>query len=111
MCGFINYLRQTVHTVGYFLDQDIQPRKTNGNTTQLLLNTDSQSPLLYCSFLDSLFPCHARPQLHHPSQGFRFATVRESSAEDYVKKSFPEMHEYMRRYNVPATPDGIQNLK
>ncbi|XP_077478443.1 glutamate receptor ionotropic, NMDA 3A isoform X1 [Stigmatopora argus] len=51
------------------------------------------------------------PKLHHPSQGFRFATVRESSAEDYVKKSFPEMHEYMRRYNVPATPDGIDNLK
>ena len=51
------------------------------------------------------------PQLHHPSQGFRFATVRESSAEDYVKKSFPEMHEYMRRFNVPATPDGIQQLK
>ncbi|KAM9794746.1 glutamate receptor ionotropic, NMDA 3A [Syngnathus typhle] len=51
------------------------------------------------------------PKLHHPSQGFRFATVRESSAEDYVRKSFPEMHEYMRRYNVPATPDGIHNLK
>ncbi|KAL0963195.1 hypothetical protein UPYG_G00351000 [Umbra pygmaea] len=51
------------------------------------------------------------PKLHHPSQGFRFATVRESSAEDYLKKSFPEMHEYMRRYNVPATPDGIQHLK
>uniref|UniRef100_H3BWG0 Glutamate receptor n=1 Tax=Tetraodon nigroviridis TaxID=99883 RepID=H3BWG0_TETNG len=50
------------------------------------------------------------PKLHHPSQGFRFATVRES-AEDYVKKSFPEMHEYMRRYNVPATPDGIHQLK
>uniref|UniRef100_A0A8P4KM00 Glutamate receptor n=1 Tax=Dicentrarchus labrax TaxID=13489 RepID=A0A8P4KM00_DICLA len=51
------------------------------------------------------------PKLHHPSQGFRFATVRESSAEDYLKKSFPEMHEYMRRYNVPATPDGIHQLK
>uniref|UniRef100_A0A8C2XCQ6 Glutamate receptor n=1 Tax=Cyclopterus lumpus TaxID=8103 RepID=A0A8C2XCQ6_CYCLU len=51
------------------------------------------------------------PKLHHPSQGFRFATVRESSAEDYLKKSFPEMHEYMRRYNVPATPDGIHHLK
>ncbi|TNN86344.1 Glutamate receptor ionotropic, NMDA 3A [Liparis tanakae] len=51
------------------------------------------------------------PKLHHPSQGFRFATVRESSAEDYLKKSFPEMHEYMRRYNVPATPDGIRHLK
>nr|XP_020456799.1 glutamate receptor ionotropic, NMDA 3A-like [Monopterus albus] len=51
------------------------------------------------------------PKLHHPSQGFRFATVKESSAEDYVKKSFPEMHEYMRRYNVPATPDGIHHLK
>ncbi|XP_010764583.1 glutamate receptor ionotropic, NMDA 3A-like [Notothenia coriiceps] len=51
------------------------------------------------------------PKLHHPSQGFRFATVKESSAEDYLKKSFPEMHEYMRRYNVPATPDGIHNLK
>ncbi|XP_061589172.1 glutamate receptor ionotropic, NMDA 3A [Cololabis saira] len=51
------------------------------------------------------------PKLHHPSQGFRFATVRESSAEDYLKKSFPEMHDYMRRYNVPATPDGIHQLK
>ncbi|XP_063745931.1 glutamate receptor ionotropic, NMDA 3A [Eleginops maclovinus] len=51
------------------------------------------------------------PKLHHPSQGFRFATVKESSAEDYLKKSFPEMHDYMRRYNVPATPDGIHNLK
>ncbi|XP_055729581.1 glutamate receptor ionotropic, NMDA 3A-like [Salvelinus fontinalis] len=51
------------------------------------------------------------PKLHHPSQGFRFATVRESSAEDYLKKSFPEMHEYMRRYNVPATPGGIEHLK
>ncbi|KAL6472855.1 hypothetical protein MHYP_G00190430 [Metynnis hypsauchen] len=51
------------------------------------------------------------PKLHHPSQGFRFGTVRESSAEDYVKKSFPEMHEYMRRYNVPTTPDGIDRLK
>ncbi|XP_068430972.1 glutamate receptor ionotropic, NMDA 3A [Clinocottus analis] len=51
------------------------------------------------------------PKLHHPSQGFRFATVKESSAEDYLKKSFPEMHEYMRRYNVPATPDGIRHLK
>lgn len=56
-------------------------------------------------------PSPSAPQLHHPSQGFRFATVRESSAEDYVKKSFPEMHEYMRRYNVPATPDGIHQLK
>ncbi|XP_038625910.1 glutamate receptor ionotropic, NMDA 3A isoform X1 [Tachyglossus aculeatus] len=51
------------------------------------------------------------PKLHHPSQGFRFGTVRESSAEDYVRQSFPEMHEYMRRYNVPATPDGVEDLK
>ncbi|KAI1239693.1 hypothetical protein IHE44_0011117 [Lamprotornis superbus] len=34
------------------------------------------------------------PKLHHPSQGFRFGTVRESSAEDYVRQSFPEMHEH-----------------
>ncbi|XP_004711031.1 glutamate receptor ionotropic, NMDA 3A [Echinops telfairi] len=51
------------------------------------------------------------PKLHHPSQGFRFGTVRESSAEEYVRQSFPEMHEYMRRYNVPATPDGVEYLK
>uniref|UniRef100_A0A3Q3ABE5 Glutamate receptor n=1 Tax=Kryptolebias marmoratus TaxID=37003 RepID=A0A3Q3ABE5_KRYMA len=42
-------------------------------------------------------------KLHHPSQGFRFGTVRESSAEDYMKKSFPEMHEYMRRFNSRQT--------
>ncbi|KAI4786949.1 hypothetical protein KUCAC02_036789, partial [Chaenocephalus aceratus] len=45
-------------------------------------------------------------ELHHPSRGFRFGTVRESSAEDYMKKSFPEMHEYMRRFNEPTTPEG-----
>uniref|UniRef100_A0A4W3HWJ8 Glutamate receptor n=1 Tax=Callorhinchus milii TaxID=7868 RepID=A0A4W3HWJ8_CALMI len=50
-------------------------------------------------------------KLHHPSRGFRFGTVRESSAEDYMKKSFPEMHEYIRRYNVPTTPDGVTQLK
>ncbi|PWA19959.1 hypothetical protein CCH79_00020277 [Gambusia affinis] len=49
--------------------------------------------------------------LHHPSQGFRFGTVRESSAEDYMKKSFPEMHEYMRRFNEPTTPEGVATLK
>ncbi|XP_042311783.1 glutamate receptor ionotropic, NMDA 3A [Sceloporus undulatus] len=51
------------------------------------------------------------PKLHHPSQGFRFGTVRESSAEDYFKQSFPDMHEYMKRFNVPATPDGVDYLK
>ncbi|XP_064197000.1 glutamate receptor ionotropic, NMDA 3B-like isoform X3 [Anguilla rostrata] len=50
-------------------------------------------------------------KLHHPSQGFRFGTVHESSAEDYMKKSFPEMHEYMRRYNEPTTPRGVATLK
>ncbi|XP_027855928.1 glutamate receptor ionotropic, NMDA 3B [Xiphophorus couchianus] len=50
-------------------------------------------------------------KLHHPSLGFRFGTVRESSAEDYMKKSFPEMHDYMRRYNQPTTPEGVHMLK
>ncbi|XP_053556005.1 glutamate receptor ionotropic, NMDA 3B [Bombina bombina] len=51
------------------------------------------------------------PKLHHPSQGFRFGTVWESSAEQYIKKSFPEMHNYMRRFSVPATSDGVHLLK
>lgn len=50
-------------------------------------------------------------QLHHPSWGFRFGTVRESSAEDYMKKSFAEMHEYMRLFNKPTTPEGVAALK
>ncbi|XP_049596625.1 glutamate receptor ionotropic, NMDA 3B [Syngnathus scovelli] len=50
-------------------------------------------------------------KLHHPSLGFRFGTVRESSAEDYMKKSFPEMHDYMRRFNQPTTPEGVRMLK
>uniref|UniRef100_A0A3Q3KJY3 Glutamate receptor n=1 Tax=Mastacembelus armatus TaxID=205130 RepID=A0A3Q3KJY3_9TELE len=50
-------------------------------------------------------------KLQHPSLGFRFGTVRESSAEDYMKKSFPEMHNYMRRFNQPTTPEGVQMLK
>ncbi|XP_053320641.1 glutamate receptor ionotropic, NMDA 3B [Spea bombifrons] len=51
------------------------------------------------------------PKLHHPSQGFRFGTVWESSAEQYIKKSFPEMHNYMRRFSVPSTSDGVRMLK
>ncbi|KAG7513741.1 glutamate receptor ionotropic, NMDA 3B [Solea senegalensis] len=50
-------------------------------------------------------------KLHHPSQGFRFGTVRESSAEDYMKNSFPETHEYMRHFNEPTTPEGVAALK
>ncbi|KAM3876302.1 glutamate receptor ionotropic, NMDA 3B [Diretmus argenteus] len=50
-------------------------------------------------------------KLQHPSRGFRFGTVRESSAEDYMKKSFPEMHEYMRSFNEPTTPEGVATLK
>ncbi|MED6257638.1 hypothetical protein ATANTOWER_028633 [Ataeniobius toweri] len=49
-------------------------------------------------------------ELQHPSMGFRFGTVRESSAEDYMKKSFPEMHDYMRRFNQPTTPEGVHML-
>ncbi|XP_073403125.1 glutamate receptor ionotropic, NMDA 3B [Dendrobates tinctorius] len=51
------------------------------------------------------------PKLHHPSQGFRFGTVWESSAEQYIKKSFPEIHNYMRRFSVPSTSDGVHMLK
>ncbi|XP_026720725.1 glutamate receptor ionotropic, NMDA 3B [Athene cunicularia] len=47
----------------------------------------------------------------HDPKGFRFGTVWESSAEEYIQKSFPEMHEYMRRYNVPTTPAGVTMLK
>ncbi|XP_064030878.1 glutamate receptor ionotropic, NMDA 3B isoform X2 [Pogoniulus pusillus] len=47
----------------------------------------------------------------HDPKGFRFGTVWESSAEEYIKKSFPEMHEYMRRYSVPTTPAGVTMLK
>ncbi|XP_075758747.1 glutamate receptor ionotropic, NMDA 3B isoform X2 [Pelodiscus sinensis] len=47
----------------------------------------------------------------HDPKGFRFGTVWESSAEEYIKKSFPEMHEYMRRHSVPTTPAGVTMLK
>uniref|UniRef100_A0A3B4ADV3 Glutamate receptor n=1 Tax=Periophthalmus magnuspinnatus TaxID=409849 RepID=A0A3B4ADV3_9GOBI len=43
-------------------------------------------------------------KLQHPSLGFRFGTVRESSAEDYMKKSFPEMHDYMRHTHMTDPP-------
>lgn len=50
------------------------------------------------------------PQLHHPSQGFRFGTVWESSAEAYIKASFPEMYAHMRRHSAPTTPHGVAML-
>ncbi|XP_028695675.2 glutamate receptor ionotropic, NMDA 3B isoform X2 [Macaca mulatta] len=50
------------------------------------------------------------PKLHHPAQGFRVGTVWESSAEAYIKKSFPEMHAHMRRHSAPTTPHGVAML-
>ncbi|XP_012584885.1 PREDICTED: glutamate receptor ionotropic, NMDA 3B [Condylura cristata] len=50
------------------------------------------------------------PKLHHPSRGFRFGTVWESSAEAYIKKSFPEMHAHMRPHSAPTTPHGVAML-
>lgn len=50
------------------------------------------------------------PQLHHPSQGFRVGTVWESSAEAYIKKSFPDLHAHMRRHSAPTTPHGVAML-
>ncbi|XP_061044894.1 LOW QUALITY PROTEIN: glutamate receptor ionotropic, NMDA 3B [Eubalaena glacialis] len=50
------------------------------------------------------------PKLHHPSQGFRFGTVWESSAEAYIKKSFPEMYAHVRRHSAPTTPHGVAML-
>ncbi|KTF87890.1 hypothetical protein cypCar_00001640, partial [Cyprinus carpio] len=67
---------------------------------------------IFCLLVLSSYTANlAAVMLHHPSQGFRFGTVRESSAEDYMKKSFPEMHEYMRKFNEPTTPDGVATLK
>ncbi|XP_047563411.1 glutamate receptor ionotropic, NMDA 3B isoform X2 [Lutra lutra] len=50
------------------------------------------------------------PKLHHPSQGFRVGTVWESSAEAYIKKSFPDLHAHMRRHSAPTTPHGVAML-
>ncbi|KAM6219696.1 glutamate receptor ionotropic, NMDA 3B [Rhynchocyon petersi] len=50
------------------------------------------------------------PKLHRPQPGFRVGTVRESSAEAYIKKSFPEMHAHMRLHGAPTTPDGVAML-
>ncbi|XP_025772087.1 glutamate receptor ionotropic, NMDA 3B [Puma concolor] len=50
------------------------------------------------------------PKLHHPSQGFRVGTVWESSAEAYIKKSFPDMYAHMRRHSAPTTPHGVSML-
>ncbi|XP_076977507.1 glutamate receptor ionotropic, NMDA 3B [Tamandua tetradactyla] len=50
------------------------------------------------------------PKLHHPSRGFRVGTVWESSAETYIKKSFPELYAHVRRHSAPTTPDGVAML-
>ncbi|XP_075399945.1 glutamate receptor ionotropic, NMDA 3B isoform X3 [Tenrec ecaudatus] len=50
------------------------------------------------------------PKLHRPPPGFRVGTVRESSAEGYIRKSFPEMHAHMRRHSAATTPDGVAML-
>ncbi|XP_037680090.1 glutamate receptor ionotropic, NMDA 3B [Choloepus didactylus] len=50
------------------------------------------------------------PKLHHPSRGFRVGTVWESSAEVYIKQSFPELHAHLRRHSAPTTPAGVAML-
>uniref|UniRef100_A0A803U105 Glutamate receptor n=1 Tax=Anolis carolinensis TaxID=28377 RepID=A0A803U105_ANOCA len=44
--------------------------------------------------------------IHDPKVGRRVGLLRE-----YIKKSFPDLHEYMRRLSVPTTPAGIKMLK
>lgn len=51
-----------------------------------------------------------RPQLHQPPQGFRVGTVWESSAEAYIRKSFPGMYAHTRRHSAPTTPHGVAML-
>ncbi|NXD46039.1 NMD3A protein, partial [Copsychus sechellarum] len=91
--------------------QENRRRARSTSTQDFCWHTWAETPGGMGAQMPLLTPCCPPRQLHHPSQGFRFGTVRESSAEDYVRQSFPEMHEYMRRYNVPATTDGVAHLK
>ncbi|XP_060037440.1 glutamate receptor ionotropic, NMDA 3B isoform X2 [Erinaceus europaeus] len=50
------------------------------------------------------------PKLHEAARDFRVGTVWESSAEAYIKKSFPELHARMRRHSAPTTPHGVAML-
>ncbi|XP_058137057.1 glutamate receptor ionotropic, NMDA 3B [Dasypus novemcinctus] len=50
------------------------------------------------------------PKLRQPARGFRVGTVWESSAEAYLKNSFPELYAHVRRHSAPTTPDGVAML-
>ena len=50
----------------------------------------------------------------HPtkvSPNFKFATVPDGSTEDNLKKNYPRMHRYMKKYDENTVDDGIKSLK
>ena len=50
----------------------------------------------------------------HPtkvSPNFKFATVPDGSTEDNIKKNYPRMHRYMKKYDEPTVDDGIKALQ
>ncbi|XP_070564372.1 glutamate receptor ionotropic, NMDA 3A-like [Ptychodera flava] len=51
------------------------------------------------------------PKLQHSSKGFRTATVKSSSPESFLWRSYPELAQKIQKYAVHNTSDGVVKLK
>lgn len=55
-----------------------------------------------------------RHQFQHPEEQYpplKFGTVPNGSTEKNIRSNYPDMHQYMGKYNQRGVEDAIMNLK
>lgn len=53
-------------------------------------------------------------QFQHPEEQYpplKFGTVPNGSTEKNIRSNYPDMHQYMGKYNQKTVEDAITNLK
>lgn len=53
-------------------------------------------------------------QFQHPEEQYpplKFGTVPNGSTEKNIRSNYPDMHQYMGKYNQKTVEDAIVNLK
>lgn len=62
----------------------------------------------------SLFHTVSLSQFQHPTEQYpplKFGTVPNGSTEKNIRSNYPDMHQYMIKYNQRSVEDAISHLK
>ena len=66
----------------------------------------------YLSVLLPLFFSSSRSQFQHPTEQYpplQFGTVPNGSTEKNIRSNYPDMHQYMVKYNQKGVEEAIVN--